>query len=215
MVLVNLRNLILFRGFEDPMKPYEPDSAFLFFRNIVQYHLLALLVPVAIFDNSFKSTQAMYINCDNSLMTFSFFKQRKMIIRLFDIRLKQLISINILPAMALAIASNMILFATGGQDYPFQYLMTFVICACTCIGYSMYWLSIYYLFQPFTTTVRVKGGAYNAAYIIIGFVMSVLVWFRVQSLILAAIMLVFTVAFVFFTRGLVFKKAPKTWRVKA
>ena len=79
----------------------------------------------------------------------------------------------------------------------------------------MYWLSIYYLFQPFTTTVSVKSGAYNAAYIIFSIVASVIVWIGVPSQILAAIMTIFTAAFVFFMRRLVFKKAPKTWRVKA
>ena len=138
-----------------------------------------------------------------------------MIIKLFDIRLKQLISFNILPAIALAIGSNLLLFATGGQDYPFQYLMTLVILICLSISYSMYWLSIYYLFQPFTTTVSVKSGAYNAAYIIFSIVASVIVWIGVPSQILAAIMTIFTAAFVFFMRRLVFKKAPKTWRVKA
>lgn len=215
MVLTNLRNLILFKGFEDPLNPNGLDSEFQFFRYAVQNHLLALFIPIAIFDNTYKSTQAMYINCDNSLMTFSFFKKSKMIIKLFDIRFKQLVSINILPAMAMATGCNLILFATGGQDYPFQYLMIFAICACMCISYSMYWLSIYYLFQPYTTTARVKGGAYNAAYIIFSILMSIIVWIGVRSHILAAIMLVFTVLFVFFARKLVFKIAPKTWRVRA
>ena len=117
--------------------------------------------------------------------------------------------------MALAIGLDLILFATGGQEFPFQYLMVFVICACMCVSYSMYWLAIYYLFQPYTTTVSVKSGTYNAAYVIFSILMSVIVWFSVQSQILAVIMLVFTLAFVFFIRKLVIKRAPKSWRVKA
>ena len=157
----------------------------------------------------------MYINCDNSLMTFSFFKQPKMIIKLFDVRLKQLISINLLPALAMAIGCNLILFATGGQDYPFHYLINFVAIACMSISFSLYWLSVYYLFQPYTTTASVKGGAYNVAFMAFGFLMSIIAWISVHSLILAAIMLAFTASFVFFIRKLVLKKAPKTWRVKA
>ena len=215
MVLTNLANLVMFKGYEDPLKPNGIDSDFLFIRDMIKTHLLVFLIPIAISDNSFKSTQAMYINCDNSLMTFSFFKQRKMIIKLFDIRLKQLIKFNILPAIVLAAGSNLILFATGGQDYPFQYLMTFVVLIGLSISYSMYWLSIYYLFQPYTTTVSVKSGAYNAAYIIFSILASVIVWIGVPSQILAAIMAVYTAGFVFFMRRLVFKKAPKTWKVKA
>lgn len=215
MVLVNLRNLILFKGYEDPLKPGELDPDFLFFRSVVQNHLLALFIPIAIFDNTYKSTQAMYINCDNSLMTFSFFKQPKMIIRLFDIRFKQLIGINLIPSMAMAIGCNLILFATGGQDYPFQYLINFAAIAFMSISFTMYWLSVYYLLQPYTTTAGVKSGAYNVAFMAFGFVMSVIAWISVPSQILAAIMLVFTAVFVFFIRKLVLKKAPKTWRVKA
>ena len=214
MVLLNIRNLILCRGYEDPLTTYVPDSAALFFRNAVQYHLLTVMIPMAISDNSFKSTQAMYINCDNSLMTFSFFKQRKMIMKLFDIRLRQLISFNILPVFAMAFSLNLILFSTGGQEYPFQYLMTFVIIMSMSVIYSTYWLVIYYLFQPFTTTVIVKSGAYNAAYVIVSILLSVIVWFRVHSLVLAAILVVFAALFVFFMRMLVSNKAPKTWKVK-
>lgn len=215
MVLLNIRNIFLFRGYEDPLTTYVPDSASLFFRNAVQYHLPALLIPLAFADNSFKSTQAMYINCDNSLMTFSFFKQRKMIMKLFDIRFRQLVSFNVLPAIALAIGSNLILFATGGQDYPFQYLITFVILICMSICYSMYWLVIYYLFQPFTTTVRIKSGAYNAAYVIFSIFLSMVVWLRAHSLVLAAVLVFLTIVFVFLMRMLVSKKAPKSWKVKA
>ena len=215
MVLTNLRNLVLFKGYEDPLAPNELDADFLFLRNAVQNHLLALFIPIAIFDNTYKSTQAMYINCDNSLMTFSFFKQPKRIIKLFDVRLKQLISINLLPAYAMAIGCNLILFATGGQEYPFQYLINFVVIAFMSISFTMYWLSIYYLFQPYTTTAKVKSGAYNAAYMIFGFLMSIIAWISVRSQILVVIMLVFTASFVFFIRKLIFKRAPKTWRVKA
>ena len=215
MVLTNLRNLVLFKGYEDPLALNELDTDFLFFRNAVQNHLLALFIPISICDNTYKSTQAMYINCDNSLMTFSFFKQPKMIIRLFDVRLKQLISINLLPAIAMTIGCNLILFATGGQDYPFQYLINFVVIACMSISFSLYWLSVYYLFQPYTTTAGVKSGAYNVAFMVFGFLMSVIAWISVRSHILAAVMLVFTAAFIFFIRKRVLKKAPKTWRVKA
>lgn len=214
MVLTNLRNLFLFKGFEDPLGQNEVDSAFLFFRYAVQDHLLAFFIPISIFDNTYKSTQAMYINCDNSLMTFSFFKKPDKIIKLFDIRLKQLICVNLLPAMAMAIGCNLILFATGGQEYPFHYLINFVVIGCMSISFTMYWLSIYYLFQPYTKTASVKGGAYNAAFMAFGFLMSIIAWISVKSQILAVIMLVFTVTFVFFIRKLVLKKAPKTWKVK-
>ena len=214
MVLKSLGNLLLFKGFPAELYLDEDASVIAFFRYLAQYHLLALIVPITLADNSFKSTQAMYINCDNSLMTFSFFKQRDKIIRLFDVRLKQLIKINIAPAVAFAMVANLVLFYTGGQDYPFQYLVTFVTTIAISTFYSMFWLAMYYLFQPFTTSVNIKSGVYNVVRFIILTVLTIIVWIPSHSLVLAAILVVFTALFVFFMRKLVYKMAPKTWKIK-
>ena len=215
MVGNNLLNMILFGRYEDTLLPYDGSSAFAFFRWLVQYHMPAALILIEFADNSFKSTQAMFINCDNSLMTFSFFKQREKIIRLYDIRLKQLIKVNIAPAVICGLAANLVLFFTGGQDYPFQYLITVLVCVLMSVGYAVIWLSLYYLFQPFTTTVKVKSGVYTVVSTVIFVVLSIIVWIPVNSLILAGLLLVHTVLFVFLMRKLVYKYAPKTWKAKA
>ena len=215
MVFSNLLNFILFGKYQDALQPYVEDSAYSFFRYLATTHLLALMIPVSIYDNSFKSTQAFFINCDNSLMTFSFFKQRDKIIKLFDIRLIQLCKFNIVPAIVCGVAVNLVLFYTGGQDYPFQYLLTFVIVAALSVIESVSSLALYYLFQPFTTTVNVKGGAYMAARIILGVIAVHIFWIPVNSLLLAGVLVVFTAVYVFILRKLVYKKAPKTWKVKA
>ena len=215
MVFSNLLNIILFGKYEDAFQPYVQDSVGEFFRYLATTHLLALLIPVSIYDNSFKATQALFINCDNSLMTFSFFKQRDKIIKLFDIRLIQLCKFDIVPAIVCGLAVNMVLFYTGGQDYPFQYLLTFVIVAALSVINSVSSLALYYLFQPFTTTVNVKGGAYLAARIILGVIAAHIFWIPLNSLILAGVLVVFTAVYVVVLRKLVYKKAPKTWKVKA
>ena len=215
MVISNLINLVTFRGFSDPLLPRDYDPAVDFFRYVVQFHLLGMLIPLSISDNSFKNTQAMFINCDNSLMTFSFFKQREKIMELFDIRLKQLIRINIGPVLACGIFANLILFTTGGQNYPGEYLVTILVAFMLSVLTSVTWLALYYLFQPFTTSVIAKGGAYRITTIIICSVASVIVWIPVTSFILAPVLLVITAAVVFFLRKMVYKHAPKTWKVKA
>ena len=214
MVLGSLGNLLLFKGFPEEFFLDGDQTVNAFFRYLVQFHLIALIVPLSWADNSFKSTQAMYINCDNSLMTFSFFKQREKIIKLFDIRLKQLIKINLAPAVVFALCANLVLFYTGGQDYPFQYLVTFVIAIAVSVFNSMIWLSLYYLFQPFTTSVNVKSGAYNAIRIIYFSIQAVIVFIPIHSLAVAAILAVSTILLVFFMRKLVYKMAPKTWKIK-
>ena len=215
MVLTNLINIVTFRGYDDALLPLGTESAFQFFRYVAQSHLLGMLIPLSIADNSFKTTQAMFINCDNSLMTFSFFKQREKIIKLFDIRLKQLILLNIGPVIACGLSANLMLFASGGQSYPGEYLVTVLVAFLLSVLTSVTWLSLYYLFQPFTTSVIAKSGAYRITSIIIYSVAAIIVWVPMVSYILAPVLLVITAAYVFFMRNRVYKLAPKTWKIKS
>ena len=215
MLFNNLINFFTGHGYADALHPFDENAATLFFRDCASKQLLLMIIPLSIADISFKSTQAMYINCDNSLMTFSFFKQREKIIRLFDIRLKQLIRINIWPALACGLFAVLILFNTGGQDYPFQYLLTVLVPVLISVINSMTWLTLYYLFQPFTTTVNVKGGAYRVTRIILTFITIIICWITLNTAILVCVLTVFTVVYVAVLRALVKKCAPKTWKVKA
>ena len=215
MVLINLRNLILMGRYEDELLPYAGDSAGEFFRWLASYHLLAMIFPLSMADNSFKSTQAMYINCDNSLMTFSFFKKREQILKLFDIRARQLIRFNIAPVIAMGACLNLILFITGGQDYPLQYLVTFLVLFMLAAVYSIAWLALYYLLQPFTTTVLVKSGTYMIARVVITGFFTVIFWIPANSAVLAVILAAVTFGTYYGIRKLVYKYAPRTWRIKA
>ncbi len=215
MLFNNFINFITGRGYADALQPVDDNAATLFFRECASKQMLLMLIPLTIADISFKATQAMYINCDNSLMTFSFFKQREKIMKLFDIRLKQLIRINIWPALACGLFAVLILFNTGGQDYPFQYLLTFMVPVLISVINSVTWLALYYLFQPFTTTVNVKGGAYKVARIIISFISGFICWVPLNTAILAGVLTVYALVYVLVMRALVKKFAPKTWKLKS
>ena len=147
-------------------------------------------------------------------MTFSFFKQREKIIKLFDIRFKQLIKIHLAPAIACGMLANLILFCTGGQDFPFQYVLTVLVCILMNVNYSLIWLAMYYLFQPFTTSVNVKSGIYNVIRIVVSCLLTLIVFIPSNTFVLTVVLAVFTAVFVFAMRKLVYKHAPKTWKAK-
>ena len=47
-------------------------------------------------------TQAMFVNCDHSMLTYRFYRQPKAILQLFAARLRSVILINLIPAAVLA-----------------------------------------------------------------------------------------------------------------
>ena len=214
MILNNLLNMLMFRGYEDSLLPLAENSPAYFFRYLAESHLLGMIILIEIADESYKATQAMYINCDSSLMTFSFFKQGEKILKLFDIRLKQLVKLNLVPALVSGLGANLILFYTGGQSYPFQYLITLLIPVLIVIINDATTIALYYLFQPFTTTANVKSGAYVTTKALLALLTVLIFWIPVNSLILAGILTVFAFLYVTLLRLLVRKFAPKTWKVR-
>ena len=93
--------------------------------------------------------QAMFMNCDHSMLTYGFYREPKVILNLFNKnRLKSVILINLLPAFVLAMGLVLLLVISGGTtqwvDYP---ILLFSILAMS-IFFSVHHLVLYYLLQP-------------------------------------------------------------------
>lgn len=87
-------------------------------------------------------TQALFMNCDHSLLTYSFYKQPNFILRLFQIRLREIMKINAVPALVIGIGLALILFATGGTDNPLNYVVLVVSILCMSLFFSIHYLMI-------------------------------------------------------------------------
>ena len=80
-------------------------------------------------------TQALFMNCDHSLLTYSFYKQPKFILKLFQIRLREIMKINAVPALVIGTGLPLILYASGGTDQPLHYVVLFVSILCMSISF--------------------------------------------------------------------------------
>ena len=58
-------------------------------------------------------TQAMFTNCDHSMLTYRFYRQPKVILALFTERLKYIVAINLLPASVIALGLPLLLWLSG------------------------------------------------------------------------------------------------------
>ena len=71
-------------------------------------------------------TQAMFMNCDHSMLTYRIYRTPKVILGIFKERLKTLILINLLPALLISLGLAMTLYLSGGTDNPVNYLVIIV-----------------------------------------------------------------------------------------
>ena len=106
-------------------------------------------------------TQALFMNCDHSLLTYAFYKQPKFVLRLFQIRLIEIVKINAVPAAIIGVGLAALLWASGGTDNPLNYAVLIVSTICVSVLFSVHYLTIYYLLQPYNAGTEMKSGTYR------------------------------------------------------
>ena len=164
--------------------------------------------------NSTNFTQALFMNCDHSLLTYSFYKQPSFILRLFQIRLREIMRINAVPALVIGIGLALILFATGGTDNPLNYVVLVVSILCMSLFFSIHYLTIYYLLQPYNAGTELKSGTYRIVLSVTYVVCFALMRLRMPIMIFGIMTIVFCVLYSIVASILVYRFAPKTFRLR-
>ncbi|WP_028518297.1 hypothetical protein [Ruminococcus flavefaciens] len=158
-------------------------------------------------------TQALFVNCDHSLLTYPFYKQPKSILTLFRIRLREIIKVNLLPAAVGGIGLALLLFISGGSDNPVTYGVIFVSMCALSIFFSVHYLTIYYLLQPYNAGTEVKNGTYRIITTVTYLVCYWMIYVKVPALLFGVLTIVFCVLYIAAACLLVYKFAPKTFRI--
>lgn len=159
-------------------------------------------------------TQALFMNCDHSLLTYSFYKQPDSILRLFRIRLREIMKINAVPAVVIGGGLALTLYTSGGTDNPLNYAILMVSILCTSLFFSVHYLTIYYLLQPYNAGTEIKSGTYrlvmSATYMVCFFLMQL----RMPIGIFGIMTIVFCVAYCIAASVMVYRLAPKTFKIR-
>lgn len=159
-------------------------------------------------------TQALFVNCDRSLLTYSFYKRRDYILKLFAIRLWGIIRVNLVPALVIAAGLPLILFASGGTE-PLNYAVVFVTVIALSVFFSVHYLTLYYLLQPYTAGTEMKSGLYSgitgATYVVCYMLLEIEglppIGFGLCAIVFSALYCIVACVLVYFL-------APKTFRIR-
>lgn len=159
-------------------------------------------------------TRALFINCDHSLLTYSFYKQPGAILKLFQIRLREIIKINLLPAGVIGLGLGALLYASGGTDNPLNYGVLAVSILCMSVFFSVHYLTIYYLLQPYNAGTEIKSGTYQLVLSVTYIVCFLFMKLQMPTLVFGLMTIVFCVAYCIVACVLVYRLAPKTFRLR-
>lgn len=159
-------------------------------------------------------TGALFMNCDHSLLTYSFYKKPKFILKLFQIRLREIIKINLLPAAVIGAGLVLLLFVSGGTDNPLNYAVLFVSVTALSVFFSVHYLTLYYLLQPYNAGTEIKSGMYQFMMTATYFVCYMMLKFELPTLMFGAMTIVFCVLYCIVASILVYIFAPRTFKIR-
>lgn len=160
-------------------------------------------------------TKALFMNCDHSLLTYSFYKQPNLVLKLFRIRLREIIKINLLPAFVVGAGLALLLYASGGTEHWLNYGVLFVSILSMSVFFSVHYLTIYYLLQPYNAGTEMKSGTYQMVLSATYFVCFFLMQLRMPTLVFGALCIAFCILYCVVACVLVYRFSPKTFRLRA
>lgn len=158
--------------------------------------------------------KAMFYNCDISLLRYPFYRDRDAILSNFKVRLLWISGLNAITAAAIAAAViGLACIFRLNWTLPDFLSFTFSILLLS-LFFSVHHLFLYYVFQPYTTGQGVKNPFFNL--INTGVYLLCLACLKLKSPppYFTLIVLISTSVYTIVALILVYRLAPKTFRVK-
>ena len=159
-------------------------------------------------------TQTMFMNCDHSMLFYRFYRQPSAILKLFRERLKTLIKLNLLPAVIIGSGLTILLFVTGGVENNIDYLLTFFTIIAYSIFFSVHYLVLYYLLQPYNINLEMKNPMFSIISSATYFICYFAIQLKIPTLLFGSCMIIFSIIYSLVALFLSYKYASKTFKLR-
>lgn len=185
------------------------------FETIVQsiaFVYQALAFVLYFISTSPKACRAMFYNCDISLLHMPFYREPKLLLSVFGRRLSLTAAINSLPALVLGLSLSALNLQGGGaiSDCILLPLTSLML----SLFFTVYHLSMYYLFQPYTTSPDTKNPFFTISNLIIYIICYSLFQIEIPIYGFAYAVLGITGLAIALSLAAVYKFAPRRFRIK-
>ena len=156
-------------------------------------------------------TRAMFFNCDHAMLCFNFYREPRIILELFKKRLLTIVKVNLIPAFVIGVGNSLILFVTTSSVITL--LTSFLFIISLSVFFSVHYLVIYYLLQPYNKNMEVKKIGYSLVTILTYLVSFWLKDIILSSAVLSVLGLLFVILYLVLALWLVYRIAPRTFRL--
>ncbi|WP_042201985.1 hypothetical protein [Paenibacillus camerounensis] len=187
------------------------------FAQLIRYLIGGL--PVFVIVMNFTSIgelvcKAMFFNCDLSLLRYGFYRERAAILSNFRIRLLRLSGLNLIPAAAICLALNLLIFLSGEGWSAAEALIFSGTVLGLSLFFSVHHLFMYYIFQPYSTELNMRNPFFTIVNSIITGVAVIALQFKGAPGQFALFVLLAAAAYTLIALVLVYRYSHRTFRVK-
>ncbi len=181
--------------------------------------ILLVYLPYFVFimyciNRSSSVTQAMFMNCDHSMLTYRIYRTPQVILGIFKERLKTLITINLMPAVLIGGGLTLLLYLSGGTENLMNYVILFVSIIAMSIFFSVHYLVMYYLLQPYNVSTEMKSSTYKIVQGLTYIVCWYMIQIRLPILSFGITAIIFCITYCLISLVLAYKYAPKTFKLR-
>lgn len=159
-------------------------------------------------------TQAMFYNCDRSMLKYNFYREEKVILNNFKTRVKTVVRVNLIPAFTFALGLIAVLFLTGKSINPIIYITIFISLLIMSILFSIHYLVIYYLLQPYDENMNIKSFSYSVVSFITYYICYLCTTYTFSIMNFTLFVIIISVLYLIVALLMVKKKALFTFRLK-
>lgn len=158
-------------------------------------------------------SKALFFNCDRYMLREVYYRDKEAMLKNFSLRLKKSISLNLLPAAAVAV----LVLGTGAlamADEMLKLLPIVVSIFSLALFFSTHYLFIYYMLQPYTVDLTQKSPLYFLANGLIWLICYIFIFVKTASIIFTSVVIVLTLLYAIAAVVLTYNIAPKTFKLK-
>ena len=156
----------------------------------------------------------MFMNFYHSMLTYRIYRTPKVILGVFKERLKTLIILNLIPATAIGLGLVILLYLTGGTSNLYNYLILFISIISMSVFFSVHYLVMYYLLQPYNINTEIKNSTYTVVQGLTYFVAYYLIGKKIPTFYFGILISSFCIIYSLISLFIVYKYAPKTFKIR-
>lgn len=192
-----------------------PNGKFPVDLSIINENLLLILiraVPFIAYISFFNETisRIMFMNCDQSLMQYGFYRRPKDLLKMFTLRLKKLSLWNSLPFIVFLIF--IIIYYLMGDLSLYDSGIFILEFGALWIFFSIHTLFIYYVFQPYNDKYEMKSPIYFVINMVVYWACYQVMQLDLMSNKVAIYFIIAAIIYSILALILVYNFAPKTFK---